>query len=75
MCVASGGTLIAWKILDFELPRNFSIAILATKTVLCQLKSSITLENYRRTPVLNFIYIDRVRFNLSKMIREFSQRK
>ena len=34
MHVKSGGILRAWKILDFELPRHFNIAILETKTAL-----------------------------------------
>ena len=27
--IGSGGALTAWKILDFELPRHFNIAVLA----------------------------------------------
>lgn len=32
--LGSGGALRAWKIFDFELPRYFNVAILATKTAL-----------------------------------------
>lgn len=38
------------KLWDFELPRHFSIAILATKTALKhQLKSPLTLANPKKT--------------------------
>ena len=43
MYVKSGKALKAWKILDFELPTNFNLGILATKTTLKHIQASIYL--------------------------------
>ena len=63
--VGSGYALRAWKILDFEFPRYFNIAILATKTALKhQWKSSITLAN----PIANIIVKTKLNWRKNRLL-------
>lgn len=58
MQVGSWGPLRAWKILDFELPRHFNAAILASKTSLRSVKIIQNTCETEKIPLLKLIYTD-----------------